>query len=70
MKIKRWWDRNELQVFIPSFDEYAEKYLATLVKAKPVSQVAALKAQVAALQLQLETKQPVPPVEKARDGKA
>lgn len=70
MKIKRWWEKSELIAMIPTFEEYAEKYLATLVKAKPISQVAALKAQVAALQLQLETKQRVPPVEKARDGKA
>jgi hypothetical protein len=71
MKIKRWWEKTELIAMIPTFEEYAEKYLASLPpKPKPVSQVAALQAKVASLQLQLETKQPVPPVEKARDRKA
>jgi len=71
MKIKRWWEKSELIAMIPTFEEYAEKYLASLPpKPKPVSQITALKAEVAALQLALETKQPVPSVEKARDRKA
>ncbi len=54
MKIRKWWNHDELVVMIPSFDEYAEKYLASLPpKPKPTSQVAALKAEVESLKAQL-----------------
>lgn len=69
MKIKRWWEKQELIAMIPTFEEYAEKYLAALPpRPKPVSQVAALKAEVEALKAQLATpaeakREPVAPVE-------
>ena len=69
--LKRWWEKSELVAMMPEFETFARNYLASLSpKPKPVSQITALKAEVAALQLALETKEPVPPVEKARDRKA
>jgi hypothetical protein len=64
MKIKRWWEKSELIAMIPTFEEYAEKYLASLPpRPKPVSQIAALKAEVAALKAKQAEAQPPPPAE-------
>jgi hypothetical protein len=62
-KVKKWWHRDELVTFIPSFDEYASNYVASLPKPERKSPTAALRDKVAELESKLAAYQPPAPTE-------
>jgi hypothetical protein len=64
MKIKRWWEKQELIAMIPSFEEYAAKYLASLPpKPTPQTELAKLREELAALKAKQAEAPPAPPAE-------
>ncbi|MCI0656500.1 MAG: hypothetical protein L0170_05450 [Acidobacteria bacterium] len=60
MATKKWWLAEEVRVIVPDFDARVEAHLATLPpKARPQSEVARLREELAALKAQ-QTEPPVP----------
>ncbi len=59
-KVKIWWTAEELRKFIVDFDQRVEAHLATLLpKARPQSEVARLREELAALKAGQQTEPPV-----------
>ncbi len=63
-ELRKWWSKDELVKAVPNFEEYAEKYLASLpAKPRPQSEVAKLREELAALKAKQGEAPPAPPAE-------